>query len=77
MIGSLILGVEVGSRVIRSSAGVQVVDIIHNLDGVLDAHFAEVIAAGDGFVYGIDSSAKMIQAARKTVQSRRNCKFEG
>lgn len=46
-------------------------------DGVLDAEFADTLAQGSGWLHGVDSSPKMIEAAKGTVGNAKNCTFEG
>ncbi|SPO07695.1 uncharacterized protein DNG_10390 [Cephalotrichum gorgonifer] len=45
-------------------------------DGVLDAQFADILSQGSGSLHGVDSSPKMIQAAKVAVGDAGNCMFE-
>ncbi|KAF4125204.1 Methyltransferase domain [Geosmithia morbida] len=44
-------------------------------DGILDLEFSKVVAQGKGSVYGFDSSAAMIEAARKLCSGTNNTTF--
>lgn len=46
-------------------------------DGILDLEFSKVLAQGSGSLYGIDSSAAMIQAAQDLCKDTSNTTFEG
>ena len=45
--------------------------------GVIDVELAGILSQGSGSLHGVDSSTKMIEAARAAVGSSENCTFEG
>lgn len=46
-------------------------------DGVLDLKFAMLLARGKGSIHGLDSSDKMIAAARALCKDQTRASFEG
>lgn len=46
-------------------------------DGVIDVELAGILSQGSGSLHGVDSSPKMIEAARAAVGNAENCTFEG
>lgn len=46
-------------------------------DDVMDVALADVLAQGSGSLYIVDSSPRMIEAARLALGDAANCTFEG